>query len=433
MVMIFALGAVSGAHFNPAVTLAVALSGRGKIHVLDAIVYMIVQFMAGICAAITYSTITGKAFFLYPVWDYSGADVVAVEILYSWALCYVVLNVATTSTEAGNHYFGLAIGFVVVAAAIAIGSISGCSLNPAVSAGSYVAAYRHHGEPAIAFWGLYTFAPFVGALIAWLFFMAVRGSTEYSNAASSPPPQKPAPREIERVAPPRPAEPTPKEKAAGAAIAVVATNVLDGKSKRSIPMTSGQNLQLMESLNKCDLFCGLKWEVGADSRGVDIDASCVKFGRDGNCLGAVYFADKEDLENGIRHSGDQVTGEAGFESSVDDEIISFKLSRVKQNVHFLFFVATIFSSGVHSFQDVRQCSARLVNVTGANQELCVFRKSNIGSGNALVVAMLFRGKDGCWHFEAIDKCYQIQEHGTYRALEPQLQRLCRQKKEVEGP
>merc|ERR1719498_2139248 len=190
MVMIFALGAVSGAHFNPAVTLAVALSGRGLIHIVDVFVYMIVQIAGGICAAITYSAITGKAFFLMPVWDYSASDVVAVEVLYSWALCYVVLNVATTSTEAGNNYFGLAIGFTVVSAAIAIGSISGCSLNPAVSVGSYVAAYRHHGEPAIAFWGIYTFAPFLGALVAWLFFMAVRSSTEYSGTGS-PPPQKP--------------------------------------------------------------------------------------------------------------------------------------------------------------------------------------------------------------------------------------------------
>merc|ERR1719453_1681531 len=63
MVMIFALGAVSGAHFNPAVTLAVALSGRGLIHIVDVFVYMIVQIAGGICAAITYSAITGKAFF----------------------------------------------------------------------------------------------------------------------------------------------------------------------------------------------------------------------------------------------------------------------------------------------------------------------------------------------------------------------------------
>merc|ERR1719478_1774515 len=175
--MIFALGGVSGAHFNPAVTFAVLLSGRNKIGIKDAFVYMLCQILGGICAACTYMFITGQAFFLKPVWEYSGADVVMVEIMYSWALCYVVLNVATTTfypQEVENSYFGLAIG-----------SISGCSLNPAVSIGSYVAAYRTHGEPALAFWALYTFAPFAGALIAWLSFVMVRRSTEYPSGFSS--------------------------------------------------------------------------------------------------------------------------------------------------------------------------------------------------------------------------------------------------------
>merc|ERR1719399_2705438 len=133
---------------------------------------------------------------------------------------------------------------------------------------------------------------------------------------------------------------------------------------------------LGRNLENANLFCGLKWEVSLGSKGVDIDASCVKFDKDGKCLGAIYFADKEDHENGIRHSGDQVTGE--LTTSVhDDEAISFKLSGVKPEVHFLFFVATIFSSGVHSFKDVSQCSARLVDAT-TNTELLKFQKQNIG-------------------------------------------------------
>merc|ERR1719258_290794 len=79
MVMIFALGSVSGAHFNPAVTFAVLLSGRNKIGIKDAFVYMLCQILGGICAACTYMWINGAAFFLKPVWEYSGADVVMVE------------------------------------------------------------------------------------------------------------------------------------------------------------------------------------------------------------------------------------------------------------------------------------------------------------------------------------------------------------------
>merc|ERR1719326_2181163 len=55
MVMIYALGSVSGAHFDPAVTLAVLLSGRGKIGFVSAFIYVIVQILGGICAALLYS------------------------------------------------------------------------------------------------------------------------------------------------------------------------------------------------------------------------------------------------------------------------------------------------------------------------------------------------------------------------------------------
>merc|ERR1719321_428661 len=205
------------------------------------------------------------------------------------------------------------------------------------------------------------------------------------------------------------------------------------KKKLSRKVGSGEAVAINDlgrNMESQDLFCGLKWEVSPGSKGIDIDASCVKFDKEGRCLGAVYFADKEDHENGIRHSGDQVTGEMTT-SPLDDEAISFRLSGIKPEINFLFFVATIFSSGVHSFQDVSRCSARLVDASN-EAELVKFEKSNIGTGNALVIAMIFR-KGGKWQFEAVDKCYQIQEHGTYRALEPQLHRLCRQKKEMEGP
>merc|ERR550514_1532675 len=69
--MIFALGSVSGAHFNPAVTLAIWLSGRGVIGGKDALVYMVVQLLGGFCAGAVYAAVCGDAFALAPVGRYS--------------------------------------------------------------------------------------------------------------------------------------------------------------------------------------------------------------------------------------------------------------------------------------------------------------------------------------------------------------------------
>merc|ERR1719240_1372528 len=122
---------------------------------------------------------------------YSTGDAVACEILYTFALCYVVLNVATASENSPNHYFGLAIGFTVVSAAITIGAISGCSLNPAVSIGSMVAAHFVHGLPALHFSSFYIFAPFVGAICGVLAFYLVRRSVEYGDGSFVEPPKPP--------------------------------------------------------------------------------------------------------------------------------------------------------------------------------------------------------------------------------------------------
>lgn len=178
-VMIFALGSVSGAHFNPAVTLAVALSGRKQLDAKQGALYIVAQLIASVCAAATYAVICKGTFVLEPVAKYTWVTALTVELLYSMALCYVVLNVATTRRQFGNQYFGLAIGFTVVAAALAIGGISGCSLNPAVSFGTLAAATFERGTPALRWFPLYFFAPFLGAALAAGSFYIVRKGDEY--------------------------------------------------------------------------------------------------------------------------------------------------------------------------------------------------------------------------------------------------------------
>lgn len=180
MVMIFALGSVSGAHFNPAVTVAILLSGRGIISVGHALIYICVQLLGGLCAAGVYALVCGSTFALAPVGRYTWLSACIVESLYTMALCYVVLNVATTAKQSGNHYFGLAIGFTVVSAALAIGGISGCSLNPAVSFGTMIMASFYKGSSALAYFPLYFFVPFVGSILGWGAFRVVRREDEYS-------------------------------------------------------------------------------------------------------------------------------------------------------------------------------------------------------------------------------------------------------------
>jgi aquaporin Z len=179
MCMIFALGSVSGAHLNPAVSLAVWLSGRSNFSLKDLLLYTSSQIAGALVAGISYEVIFLDAFVLKPVGKYNVFMVMAVEVIYTMALCYVVLNVATTAAQAGNHYFGLAIGFTVVSAAIAIGGISNCCLNPAVAVGSLIAALLAKGSSALGAYSIYFFMPYLGAMFGALGFYLVRRKDEY--------------------------------------------------------------------------------------------------------------------------------------------------------------------------------------------------------------------------------------------------------------
>ena len=164
MVMIFAGGHVSGGHYNPAVTLAIWL--RGKITLNEAIPYMIVQIIGGILAAVlgvwlTHMNMEGKTLDL----GENTLMALVAEIVGTFALAYVVLNVATTKGTTGNSFYGLAIGFTVFACATGLGPISGGAFNPAVAiALSVVKAFAWNN-----IW-IYLVGCFGGAIIAALIF-----------------------------------------------------------------------------------------------------------------------------------------------------------------------------------------------------------------------------------------------------------------------
>jgi aquaporin Z len=136
MVMVYAGGHISGAHYNPAVTLAVFI--RGRCEAKDVAPYIVAQLIGASLAGLIVLKIfapavldAGKGIERFTI-EHSGAAVAA-ELFYTFALAYVVLNVATTSKTEGNSYFGLAIGFTVAAGAFAVGAISLGGFNPAVS------------------------------------------------------------------------------------------------------------------------------------------------------------------------------------------------------------------------------------------------------------------------------------------------------------
>ena len=131
MIMVFAGGHISGGHYNPAVTLGVWL--RGACDAKDVIPYWVSQFIGAGLAALAV-----RAMNLGPVHTTTGLAVgpaFLAEFLFTFALVYVVQNVATSKDTAGNSYYGLAIGFTVMVGAMAVGKISGGVFNPAVAFG----------------------------------------------------------------------------------------------------------------------------------------------------------------------------------------------------------------------------------------------------------------------------------------------------------
>jgi len=182
MVSIYALGSVSGANFNPAVTLALYLTKTPGFTPTKVAAYMGTQLVAGICAGLTYLWVYGKAFNLAPGAGFSGAGAAAIEIAYTFMLCFVVLRAAVSPMNPpDNEYFGLAIGFVIVAGGYAGGWISGGAFNPAVATGIDVAS----AGQGVYWCLLYTVFEFVGAALAAGAHMLVEDTSSLGKSAKN--------------------------------------------------------------------------------------------------------------------------------------------------------------------------------------------------------------------------------------------------------
>ena len=165
MVMIYAGGHISGAHYNPAVTVAVFL--RGRCPAADVVPYFVAQLAGALAAGATANFLKGGAD-PTPFMAASVPIALVAEFLFTFALAYVILNVATAKATSGNSYFGLAIGFTVLSGAFAVGDLSGGSFNPAVAVGGTLMGLFASGMLWIHFVG-----ELAGAVVAAVLFKAL--------------------------------------------------------------------------------------------------------------------------------------------------------------------------------------------------------------------------------------------------------------------
>ncbi|MDR0788555.1 MAG: aquaporin [Gemmatimonadota bacterium] len=161
MVIVYAGGHISGGHYNPAVSLAAML--RGKLASGELLAYWGAQVGGAALAALVVRYLTSGS----RITAFSPAVVPAllVEFLFTFALCYVVLNVATARGTEGNSFYGLAIGFTVLIGALSVGSISGGAFNPAVAVGITLIGL----SSVSALWILIVANLLGGVAAAWLF------------------------------------------------------------------------------------------------------------------------------------------------------------------------------------------------------------------------------------------------------------------------
>ena len=178
MGMVFAGGHVSGAHYNPAVSTAVRL--RGRMATIEYVAYLATQFVAAALAGLLVRYVGGHERHALVA---SAGKMLIVEFLFAFALAWVVLHVATARGTEGNSFYGLAIGFTVLAGALAVGGISGAAFNPAIALGAMVTGLLEWSK----IW-IYLIADLLGAAVAayaFLFVLPAEKVTGDIEAAST--------------------------------------------------------------------------------------------------------------------------------------------------------------------------------------------------------------------------------------------------------
>ena len=131
-VLVYMGAHISGAHYNPAVTLAMYINDQ--IDIKESGKYVASQLIGSVIAVFILTELGQDSFSVVSKTTEIQSFFVA-EILFTFLLVFVILNVALNKDLKGNQFYGLAIGLTVTAGAFSVGDISGAVLNPAVSFG----------------------------------------------------------------------------------------------------------------------------------------------------------------------------------------------------------------------------------------------------------------------------------------------------------
>lgn len=183
LAFIYALGPVSAAHFNPAVTVSFAAARRFPWRHVPA--YLLAQAAGALFAALALQVLFGREVAMrvnfgahIPAPWVSTASAFGFEVIYGYLLMLVIMGVATDK-RIGGPIPGLAVGLTVALAIMLGGAISGASMNPIRSLAPAVFA----GGQALAVLPIYLIAPTVGAIAAAFTYEALRDGQHHAQSA----------------------------------------------------------------------------------------------------------------------------------------------------------------------------------------------------------------------------------------------------------
>lgn len=175
LAMIYALGHISAAHFNPAVTLGFAVAGRFPWRYVSG--YWLAQFGGAIIAAGLASALFGAGHGTH-IPTVAAGRAISLEAVLTFFLMLVIIAVAT-DRRANGAVPGIAIGMTVVFDVLIGGPATGGSMNPARSLGPALFA----GGPALTHIWIYFVGPVFGAVIAARLYEALRGGEHHAQGA----------------------------------------------------------------------------------------------------------------------------------------------------------------------------------------------------------------------------------------------------------